>query len=187
MSDFQVYFTDSGSPKTGLTPTFDSLNEADGGGAVATGGVTITEIGGGWYNFADLAISEKFVGSIDGGAAIVIDAERFVPISLSPEDFPKKAFASAVFDETADVIKFAAFMENNAGVITTGITKCEIKVFDDVHTLLFTISTVSSTNGVFIITKSSPGFTKNKIFYATVEMTDGDGTITTIDIFIAIE
>lgn len=80
---YSVYFANAGVPATGLTLTWESFlkvsDGADPGDAPA-----FTETGGGWYKFT-YAPSEDIVAVVDGSATLG-DADRYVPVSLSPQD-----------------------------------------------------------------------------------------------------
>ena len=184
MATREVYFSDGGTPKTGLSPVFSTLKKVASGDDVTP--PVITEIGGGWYKF-DINPTEKYVGVIDGTSSVTVAGERYVPVFFDVYDFLYEAIVAPVYDEDSDSLTFMAFLLKNGQRVTTLLTNCEIKVYDQSHTLLFTISSVSSTNGVFVITKSTPGLTKNENYYVTVTVTyDGVDHVST-DSFIALE
>ncbi len=94
---YYVYFSDAGTPKTGLTPTWEYLRTA---GATNVDKMDIiepyddecpiAEIGGGWYSFDitygnkpwDLT-TEDLVGVIDGGSTLADAADRYKPVVIS--------------------------------------------------------------------------------------------------------
>ena len=99
---YYVYFSNGGVPVGGLSPTWTSLQEADGEGiSLSTGAVPIREVGSetspdpsvpsgnGWYYF-DLTFGQNpwtninvdLVGVIDGGNTLA-NADRYKPICVS--------------------------------------------------------------------------------------------------------
>lgn len=185
MATRQVYFSDNGTPKTGLTLTWEALKKVS-DGSDFTPLPTFTEIAEGWYKF-DINPTEALVGVIDGSATLGNASDRFVPVFFDQFDFLFESKATPVFDEDTDSITFMAFLLQNGKILTTLLTACEIKVFDQAHTLLFTISSGANTNGVFVITKSTPGLTKNKNFYTIIKITHDGTDHETTDSFIALE
>ena len=86
---YYVYFSDGGSPKTGLSPDWESLVTAENGTDKSGSAPTITEVGGGWYNFEITfdtapwdAETEDLLGVIDGGSALV-DPDRYKPVAIT--------------------------------------------------------------------------------------------------------
>lgn len=87
---YEIYFTDGGVPKTGLTPDWESLlTVAVPGVDKSASAPTINEIGGGKYCFeitfgtAPWDVTAKdLTGVIDGGASLS-DADRYKPVSFS--------------------------------------------------------------------------------------------------------
>ncbi len=85
----KFWIGDGGGPVTGLSPTWEyllAIDSTDKSGSAPA----ITEIGGGWYKFsltygtAPWDVNE-LVGVIDAGSEI-IDAQRYIPISISLRD-----------------------------------------------------------------------------------------------------
>jgi len=70
------FFTDNGSPKTGLTPTIE-IRRAD-TGAVIVNWATMTEVGTGWYKYDFTSIDEtlEYLITCDGGTSLTT-AERY--------------------------------------------------------------------------------------------------------------
>ena len=91
--NYFVYFSDAGVPKTGLTPTWETL--ADDSGAATSDNPTISEVGGGWYRF-DVKYGDDtgpwkttgnvhkkdLVGVIDGGSSLS-DSDRYKPVCVT--------------------------------------------------------------------------------------------------------
>lgn len=123
---YYVYFSDAGTPKTGLYPTFITLKTA--GVSSGTGSATvisgfvdksgdayndtpIAEIGGGWYAF-DITFGEHpwdtteqdLVGVIDGGNTLdAVDRYKPVVISLRGLALARIAHAGIQEKQTGDV------------------------------------------------------------------------------------
>ena len=84
-----VYFSDAGSPKTGLSPDWESLVTAENGTDKSGSAPTVTEVGGGWYVFEITygtapwdVTTEDILGVIDGGSSLV-DTDRYKPVCVS--------------------------------------------------------------------------------------------------------
>ena len=73
-----AYFSSSGSPATGLTPTVDIYKVSDSSQVASS--AAMTEIGGGWYkyNFSTADDVEAYVTVCDGGATLSA-SERYAP------------------------------------------------------------------------------------------------------------
>ena len=179
----EVYFSDGGIAETGLSPVFDTLKKVSDGSNVTP--PAISEIGGGWYKF-DINPTEKLVGVIDGTASVVNGFERFVPVFFDQFDFLFEVLLTLVFDEDSDSITFLAFIHKN-GQRQTGATLCEIEVFNSAHVSQFSISSSSITNGVFVLTKSTPGIVKNNVYYAVAKITLSGVVHESLDTYISIE
>ena len=95
---FLVFFTDRGTPQTGLTPDVD-VWETDGTQVVTT--AAMSEIGGGWYSydFAGYDDTKDYVSRADGGSSLPgLDRYKQGTTSL-PALVPD--VADAVWDEPA--------------------------------------------------------------------------------------
>ena len=184
MATREVFFSNTGTPETGLTLTWEYLLKVS-DGAAYTPQPTFTEIGGGWYKFT-ISPTEKLVGVIDGGATLPV-AERYIPVYFDQYDFLYEVMVTPVFDEDSDSLTFMAFLLQNGKIVTTLLTNCSISVYNQTHTLQYTVSSVSNTNGVFIVTKSSPGLVKNQSYYAVVTITADSVDHDSIDTFISLE
>ena len=86
---YYVYFSNAGSPKTGLTPDWESLKTAENGTDKSGSAPTINDLGGGWYAFEITygmapwdVTTEDLVGVIDGGADLA-DPDRYKPVCVS--------------------------------------------------------------------------------------------------------
>ncbi|MCK9376204.1 MAG: hypothetical protein M0P73_08645 [Syntrophobacterales bacterium] len=80
---YVLYFSDGGSPKTGLTPAITVYKKV-GDGSDATSPPTITEIGGGFYKFTATP-PEALVVRVDGGS-VLADPYRYKVMQLTPND-----------------------------------------------------------------------------------------------------
>lgn len=98
-----------------------------------------------------------------------------------------QAHATPVFNEDSDSLRFAAFLTQEGEIVQSGLTSCTIEVFDDTHASLFSISTTSQTNGIFILTKTTPGLAKNRVYYFTISIVTTGGTFKSMDGIITIE
>lgn len=86
---YKFFVSEDGAPKTGLTPTWDSLRALDGTDKSGSA-PSISEIGGGWYKFEAVYGTAPFdvaelVGVIDAGSSLS-DFERYVPVTVSVRD-----------------------------------------------------------------------------------------------------
>lgn len=80
---YSVYLANAGVPETGLTLTWASfLKVSD--GADPGDSPSFTEVGGGWYKFTYIP-TEDINGVVDGSGTLN-DNDRYIPISLSPQD-----------------------------------------------------------------------------------------------------
>jgi hypothetical protein len=86
---YYVYFSDNGSPKTGLSLTWHSLRAAGSGADKTALAPIISSVGGGWYQF-DITFgvgpwnvtTEDLVGVIDGGSSLAA-VDRYKPVCLT--------------------------------------------------------------------------------------------------------
>ena len=71
------FFTDNGSPKTGLTPTIKIRDVSD--GSILINGTSMTEVGDGFYRYDYVAYdSEKDYAIVCDGGISLSDADRYV-------------------------------------------------------------------------------------------------------------
>jgi hypothetical protein len=191
MANFHiVYFSSLGVPSTGLTPTWNSLkNVSD--GTDYTPQPTISAIGGGWYKFTlDLDSFDHVVGVIDGGGTLA-NADRYKNFEVSYAsigvDQPAQVVITPVYDEDSVSLSFTVALLIAGRLAQTGLTSVELKMYDESHTLLHTISTNSFTNGVAILVENSPTITKNHSYYVVATYTTEVGTIISAETFLALE
>lgn len=182
----EIYFSDNGAPATGLTPSFTTLKKVSDGSDV-TPPASVDEVGGGWYKF-DIEPTEKLIGIIDGGVALSINAERYQPVIFDVYDYLYEIYGQPVYDEDSDSLTFLVFILQNGKLRKdVGLTDCEINVYNTAHTLMFTITSSSQTNGVFVMAQSSPGLTKNENYYVSITVTLDGVDHESNDTFIALE
>ena len=180
-----VYFSNSGVAATGLTLTWEYLLKVADGTAF-TPQPAFTEVGGGWYKFS-IAPTESLVGVVDGSATLTISAERYQPVYFDIYDYLYEVLLDPVYDEDSDALTFFAFLLQNGKRITASLTNCSISVYNSAHVLQFTISAVSNTNGVFVLSKSTPGLVKNTGYYAVATITCDGVDHPSIDTYISLE
>ncbi len=180
-----VYFSNGGVAATGLILSWVAIKKVSDGSAF-TPQPAFTEIGNGWYKF-DINPTEKLVGSIDGSATLTVNSERYQPVYFDVYDYLWEVLVTPVYDEDTDSLKFLVFILQNGAMVTTLLTNCDVNIYDSSHALLFTINSTSFTNGVCILTKSTPGLTANTAYYVQAAVTY-DGVIhNSTDTFISLE
>jgi hypothetical protein len=59
---------------------------------------------------------------------------------------------------------------------TTNLTSISLSVYDEAHTLKFTITGTTFTNGVAILVKNAPELTSGESYYAQATITTPQGT-----------
>lgn len=185
MATKQVYFSNAGVPATGLTLAWSYLKKVSDGTDVGSP-PAFTEIGGGWYKFT-INPTEKYVGVIDGSGTLTIASERYVPVYFDLYDYLYDVFLTPCYISASDALIFMACITENGQLVTTGLTNCSISVYDSAHTLQWTVTGASNTNGVFIITKSTPGIANNASYYAKVTITLNGQDYISIDTYISLQ
>ena len=80
---YVIFFTSSGYPKTGLTPTITTyINIADGSSPGAA--PSVSELAGGLYKFA--ATPAQAIGIVVDGGSTLADYERYKVMQITPND-----------------------------------------------------------------------------------------------------
>jgi len=161
MAVFLVYFTQYGSPATGLSPTWSSLHDTNGTDKSGQG-PSISEIGGGWYKFELTKGSAPWdgtdlVGVIDGGPSLS-GAERYLPVIISEQTLERQAdltLREPVTDHKDTAGSLAADVnlvrQAVAGKRTQEIATGVIKIYDrDDATVLKTL-TPDEQNGILTV------------------------------------
>ena len=130
-----------------------------------------------------------YIGIIDAGASIVDPAERFVPVDVRYNDFDDTSDVMVinVFDEDSDSVTFLTYILINGVILSVGLISAQIEVFDVNHSNLFSLTTTSQTNGVFVANKATPGFTANNIFYSRSTIVTTNGSVISTDSFITLQ
>lgn len=190
MSETRIlYVTEYGLPKEGLSPTWESLDKQD--GSAVSPQPTFDEIGGGFYKFdVDISDGDIWVGVVDAGSDISSRTERYIPVTLRPGETVAEAtysvYVSPVYDEDADAIEYLCFLQRD-GQLVTDSDDVELNVYDANHTLQFTLTSSSQTNGVFVVTKSSPGLTVGEGYYVVAEIVRNTVTYTSGEVFLVLQ
>ncbi len=185
-----IYISNNGAPATGLTLSWTTLKKvAD--GVDVTPQPTFAEIGGGWYRFtADVPIDEQWAGAIDGGNTILLDSERYVPALMGDNDIRRNTISVVTpqYDEPSDTLQFFCFLLRNGETVPSAqLTEVDVTVYDSSHTSVFTLNGVSSTNGVFVVAKNTPGLAVGEAYYVVAEITAGTKVFTSTETILTLE
>ncbi len=75
------------------------------------------------------------------------------------------------------------------GIIATNasLTSCALNVYDNANNLLFTVNSVTAVNGVFVLTKSSPGLVQNTPYYVKGTIVYAGDTYNSLDTYFSLE
>ena len=192
MSNYRtIYITDNGAAKTGLFPIWTMLKSV---GTINQTQPTIEEIGGGWYRFiANLNPFEHWVGVVDAGSSVSSDSERYIPIDLRFSDFDgsedKEIYVTPIYDADSDTLTLLAFLAINGKILNDNslLTSISIGVYNHAHSLLFTLSTSSFTNGVAVMSQSAPALIANVGHYLLVTLTTTNEVITANESFVSMQ
>ena len=162
MASYEVYFSNAGVPATGLTLTWESLTQRDGGGAEGSQ-PTFTEVGGGWYRFS-YSPTESMVGVIDGSDTLD-DADRYVPCKFTANDEGILSILTFLADETiqANLTQVAGETLFNGRTLT--------QWFKDIHVLTLSRTTGSGTSERTIIDEADAS-------YATLDTSNNNREVT---------
>ena len=81
---YVIYFSDFGTPKTGLSPTVDiHVKVSDGSSAGSAPSVSVLR--GGFYKFTATP-TERVALRVDSEDSNMADADRYIPMVIGPED-----------------------------------------------------------------------------------------------------
>lgn len=111
-------------------------------------------------------------------------ADEIIQANL-PEDPPTllsslaEAQLNVAYDEDSQIFRAAAWMDRG-GTSVLAPTTAVLNVWSQAHVLLFTQSSNTPTNGVFIFQRSNSTFLDNQVVYVEVTVTDSLGTVRTI-------
>jgi len=100
-----------------------------------------------------------------------------VDIDLALLQNPPESFMAAAYDETGTEVRITAWLERSGSVVTSA-TNCTITWYNPDGTQLFQASDASpDAQGQFLIVQSQ-ALAADLAYYATVAVTDSEGTIT---------
>lgn len=109
-------FTDSGTPKSGLSPIIDVWAKASDGNSVASP-PTIYPIADGLYRFEYGNITEKMVARVNSDDPLMSDADRYKAFELTPSD-------------DADFTWMIKIIKNKKVLVKTGFV-WQLVIYDD--------------------------------------------------------
>ena len=185
-----VYVSSDGVPSTGLTLTWEYLKKVVDGTDVAVQ-PTFTEVGGGWYSFeADVPIDEQWAGVIDASVTVTLNAERYIPALIGDNDIRRNTISVVTpqYDEPSDTLQFFSFLLRNGEIVPSAqLDSVDVTVYDSSHTLVFTLNGVSSTNGVFVVAKNTPGLSVGEAYYVYAEIAVGTKVFTSVETILTLE
>lgn len=186
----RFYVTDGGYPKAGLAPTFKSLKKVSDGTDYSSE-PSIIEIGGGWYKY-NLTL-DPFVdltAVIDAGAALTDNNDRYIYHEVRHTDTIRQMGQDAVviptYDEDTLALTFVVFLLSCGHIVTTGVSNASISVYNTNHTLQFTVSTGSFTNGVGVMVKNDPTLNDNETYYVELTLTTSQGVHESVTTYTAL-
>jgi len=111
-------------------------------------------------------------------------------VAVGPAGAPQgylsnEAQLNVAYDESATTLFMEAWLDRNGqSVAAADLVSCEIKVYDDAGTLLFTETSSSpDANGRFSLSRSGVTLTANRPYNATVTVVDSRGTVVTFQAF----
>jgi len=81
---YTLYFSEQGTPKTGLAPTIDIYIKVSDGTSAGTP-PEISELSGGFYKFAATP-AEAILCRINSGSATAGDADKYKVMQITPND-----------------------------------------------------------------------------------------------------
>ncbi len=101
---YLVYFSDGGTPKTGLTPTVDVYAKVSDGTSAGTA-PTVAELSGGFYAF-DASPSVAVACRVNSGDGTMSDGDRYKVLQITPDDANLDAAVStrSTFDNAVDEV-----------------------------------------------------------------------------------
>lgn len=184
-----VYCSNGGLPATGLTLTWEYLKQVT-DGADVTPQPAFTEVGAGFYKFtASPDIDEQWAGVIDASPSVTNPSERYVPILLGDNDIRRNTISvvTPIYDEASDTLQFFCFLLRNGETVQSGIDSVDVTVYNSTHTSQFTLNGVSATNGVFIVSKNTPGLNSGEGYYVVAEITVGTKVFTSTETVLALD
>jgi len=179
-----IHFKSYGNAATGLTLTWQSLKKLE-TGSDFTPQPTFSEVGAGWYRYG-VSLNSKLTGFIDGGATLPA-SERYKEVLLDRDKYTNEVIVVPVYNETSDILTVAALLHRNGQLVTASLTSCSITFYDKTGASLFTVTSSSFINGVAVMTKSVPSFSKNEIYYCVASITCDGEIYTSTDTHVTLE
>ena len=124
------YVTNSGSPATGLTPSFAHYDDVtDPSNPSALTQPTINEIANGVYAFLPSALTDKVVSFvIDAGSGISSDGERYIAGEVIFTDLSKQSLLETVDGKTDTISTTTSDTNTKVGAIDSTTTDTNSKV-----------------------------------------------------------
>lgn len=111
-------------------------------------------------------------------------------LKVGPSDAPQgylvnEAQMNVAYDEDITMLYMEVWLDRNGqSVVAANLTSCEVKVYDDAGTLLFTeTSAAPDANGRFSLQRSGVTLSSDKPYNATVTVVDSHGTVVTFQAF----
>lgn len=173
-----IYIEDSTGPLGSLSPTWRYLKNVKTNTDYSPA-PSISGVGGtGWYKFQfSLQPFDHLIGIIDAGVSVPM-AYRYKEIELKWEDFLKDENPTInigqVYDEDTDSLTFCTSL-HICGYLLDNVVSCQIYVYDDNHVEKINIQSATQSNGVFLMTMSSPDLVKNKLYYTRTKIVTLNG------------
>ncbi|MHA2429049.1 MAG: hypothetical protein ACXADB_13600 [Candidatus Hermodarchaeia archaeon] len=107
------------------------------------------------------------------------------PIGAPQGYLINEAHMNVAYDESTTIIYMEVWLDRNGQSIpATDLVSCEVKVYDDAGTELFTETSSSpDSNGRFSLSRSGVVLSSNRPYNATVTVVDVTGTVATFQAF----
>jgi len=185
-----LYITSNGIGQENLNPQFTVYKDIVTNTDILTI-PSIDEIGSGLYRIIDTSVDfgARITGLIDGGDSIGNSSERYIPyfVDFIEDASNTEVKLASVLDVPTQSILFTSFIQNNGVIQQTTPTSVSVEFYDFNHNLLFTSTSSTQQNGVFIFSESIVSITlvANRTYYqiATITLDSGEtftsGEITT--------
>ena len=169
MARYTVYVQSGGIPITGLSLTWSMFKNIVGDDITPP---TISEIGNGWYKF-DFSgdIAQKYVGVINCGTA-VDEKSRYIPIDFveNGDETEAEVFVTPLYQDGYGVTYLVGLSIEGNKTDSSELASCIVNVYDIAHTLVKSLNTTSSTNGIFVLTDVNTTY-DNDGYYVIAEVT----------------
>lgn len=132
-----AFFTTSGVPRTGLTPTVDIIQLDLASNTLVVDNGALTEIGNGWYryNFTTYDSTKTYVFTIDGGNTVPINERYHVGGNDSfSEDISSGVWEEPTIDHTG--LGTTGFMLTQIQADTSAVSISQVTLMNLINTLL---------------------------------------------------